>query len=104
MSRRGKSKRAKRGWTASRPCCTAWGLAAEPRSSGPSRLTATGGGLYNSHVATDPSTPPESCGCAKLSPHTRGADDDAFSRLAAHRPAVTRRDGMRHYSAHLRER
>jgi hypothetical protein len=34
MSRRGRSKRAERGWTGSRPCCTACALAAEPRSSG----------------------------------------------------------------------
>jgi hypothetical protein len=33
-SRREISRRAKRGSTASRPCCTAWGLGAEPRSSG----------------------------------------------------------------------
>jgi hypothetical protein len=34
-SKRETSRRAKRGLTASRPCCTAWGLAAEPRSSRP---------------------------------------------------------------------
>ena len=32
--RRETKRRAKRGSTASRPCCTAWGLGAEPRSSG----------------------------------------------------------------------